>query len=116
MRRENSPDGAEIQTKPSMLRKRFGELVKPAIRPPSHRRPSSMLETPKAVHFDPHLEHVRHFLQVDRPLSVSVGSPTYELPLDDDSRFSDKQYEWELSLSNLPLNSTPRKVRPVYVE
>ncbi|KAK6610379.1 protein phosphatase regulator [Botrytis cinerea] len=64
---------AMIRRKPQMLRKKSGELVRPALRPSSaRRRPSSMPGTPtfsKAVHFDSHLEHVRHFLQVDRPLA-----------------------------------------------
>ncbi|TAQ87881.1 hypothetical protein B7494_g3791 [Chlorociboria aeruginascens] len=68
--------------KPPMVRKKSGELVRPALRPSSaRRRPSSMPGTPtfsKAVHFDSHLEHVRHFLQVDRPLAVSAGSSPVE--------------------------------------
>ncbi|RSM04065.1 hypothetical protein CEP52_007064 [Fusarium oligoseptatum] len=79
----------DLQKKPQMVRKKSGELVRPALRPPSRRRPSSMPGTPvfsKAVHFDSHLEHVRHFLQVDRPLAVSAGSS----PID--SYESDTEY------------------------
>ncbi|EGU72361.1 hypothetical protein FOXB_17130 [Fusarium oxysporum f. sp. conglutinans Fo5176] len=80
---DNSVSVSEEETdevllkKPQMVRKKSGELVRPALRPSSRRHPSSMPRTPvfsKAVHFDSHLEHVRHFLQVDQPLAVSAGS------------------------------------------
>lgn len=62
-------------TRPSQVRTKTGRLVRPVLR----NRSSSTQETPtfsKAVHFDSHLEDVRHFLQVDRPLAVSsVSSP-----------------------------------------
>jgi hypothetical protein len=73
---EENFDG-ELHRKPQMVRKRSGKLVRPALRSPSRRRPSSMPGTPtfsKSVHFDSHIEDVRHFLQVDRPLVVSEGS------------------------------------------
>merc|ERR1712169_73219 len=70
----------DLMTKPQMVRKKSGELVRPALRPSSRRRPSSMPGTPvfsKAVHFDSHLEHVRHFLQVDRPLASAPAHPPW---------------------------------------
>jgi hypothetical protein len=114
--------------KPPMLRKKSGELVRPALRPSSaRRRPSSMPGTPtfsKAVHFDSHLEHVRHFLQVDRPLAVSAtSSPVDSYDSDAEFPFSDEEsrnrgprFEWEIVLSNFPVE-TPRRLRqPVRVE
>ncbi|KAK3363768.1 hypothetical protein B0T25DRAFT_53590 [Lasiosphaeria hispida] len=94
----NSSTGPEADTddeiyeymKPQMVRKTAGELVRPALRPPSSRRPSSMPGTPtfsKAVHFDSHLDHIRHFLQVDRPLAVSAGSTPSEKESDDDADY-----------------------------
>jgi hypothetical protein len=115
--------------KPPMLRKKSGELVRPALRPPSaKRRPSSMPGTPtysKAVHFDSHLEHVRHFLQVDKPLAVSAGtSPVenyeneMEFPFgrDESGRPRPQPFEWEIRLSNFPADIEQRASRPVRVE
>ncbi|PVH82468.1 carbohydrate-binding module family 21 protein [Cadophora sp. DSE1049] len=103
--------------KPPMLRKKSGELVRPALRPSSaRRRPSSMPGTPtfsKAVHFDSHLEHVRHFLQVDRPLAVSAGSsPVEQYDSDTEFPFSDDgarspPFEWEIIVANFPATPTP---------
>jgi hypothetical protein len=112
--------------KPPMLRKKSGELVRPALRPSSaRRRPSSMPGTPtfsKAVHFDSHLEHVRHFLQVDRPLAVSAGSSpveTYEsdneFPFGDDGTRG-PPFEWEIVTSNFPTETPLRLALPVRVE
>ena len=79
---ENSDaEDDELRIKPPLLRKKSGELVKPALRPATRRRPSSMPGTPtfsKAVHFNENMEQVRHFLQVDRPIAVSAGSSPVE--------------------------------------
>ena len=120
-------DSDELRTKPPMVRKKSGELVRPAIRPTySRRRPSSMPGTPtysKAVHFDSNLEHVRHFLQVDRPLAVSAGSSPVEayesdmeFPFTADARSSTPPFEWEIRLTNFPQESAQRNVMPVRVE
>lgn len=119
----------EVPFRPRMVRKKSGELVKPALRPSNpQRRPSSMPGTPtfsKAVHFDNHLEHVRHFHQVDRPLAVSAGSSpveTYDgemdFPFGGDEVSSPRRspYEWEIQPSNFPLESRERKTLPVRVE
>lgn len=113
--------------KPPMVRKKSGELVRPALRASSRRRPSSMPGTPtfsKAVHFDAHLEHVRHFLQVDRPLAVSGGSsPVDTHASDSDFPFSDDDnqsrippFEWEINLANFPADSYERRQLPVRLE
>ncbi|KAL5341160.1 putative phosphatase regulatory subunit-domain-containing protein [Aspergillus crustosus] len=109
---EDSDRDDEPRGKHPMVRKKSGELVRPALRPPSaHRRPSSMPGTPtysKAVHFDAQLEHIRHFLQVDKPQAVSVGSsPVEDLDADGEYPFgndsTDKlSFEWGLRLSNFP--------------
>ena len=120
-------DCEEWRSKPPMLRKKSGELVRPAIRPSSsRRRPSSMPGTPtysKAVHFDSNLEHVRHFLQVDRPLAVSAGSsPTenyeseVEFPFGNSQPLSSPPFEWEIRLSNWPRETPERSTMPVRVE
>lgn len=117
----------DFKNKPPMVRKKSGELVRPALRA-SHRRPSSMPGTPifsKAVHFDSHLEHVRHFLQVDRPLAVSAGSSPvesyesdgeYPFPSDVQSPARSPPYEWELVTANFPQNTQARKTKPVRLE
>ncbi|OAP54731.1 hypothetical protein AYL99_11179 [Fonsecaea erecta] len=115
--------------RPAMVRKKSGELVRPALRPSSRRRPSSMPGTPtysKAVHFDSHLEHVRHFLQVDRPLAVSAGSSpveNYESETDfpfgseeSNARSRTPSYEWEIRLNNFPSDLEARRSLPVFVE
>lgn len=119
----------DLRIRPTMVRKKSGELVRPALRPASaKRRPSSMPGTPtysKAVHFDSRLEHVRHFLQVDRPLAVSAGSSPVEATFDDDLEFpfgnDDARsrplpFEWEIRLTNFPLDTLERKSMPVRVE
>ncbi|KAI9665452.1 MAG: hypothetical protein M1829_005731 [Trizodia sp. TS-e1964] len=131
--RSNSDEDSDLEDddlrmKPPMVRKKSGELVKPALRPTSsRRRPSSMPGTPtysKAVHFDSHLEHVRHFLQVDRPLAVSAGSSPVELyesegefPFGEDAyRSRPAPFQWEITLSNFPRPSRERSAMPVEVE
>lgn len=115
----------ELRIKPPLLRKKSGELVKPALRPPSRRRPSSMPGTPtysKAVHFNEDIEQVRHFLHQDRPIAVSAGSSpveTYdsetEYPFGDSSR--SKTPEWDIKLANFPASETyERQTAPVRVE
>ncbi|OAA50280.1 hypothetical protein NOR_00730 [Metarhizium rileyi] len=120
----------DLKEKPQMVRKKSGELVRPALR--GHRRPSSMPGTPvfsKAVHFDSHLEHVRHFLQVDRPLAVSAGSSPAE-KYDSDAEWpfpkpgpdhknpssESPSFEWELATPNFPHDSLVRKSMPVRLE
>jgi Carbohydrate/starch-binding module (family 21) len=124
-------DDEQWANPPPMVRKKSGELVKPALKPgtrssSARRRPSSMPSTPtfpKAVHFDSHLEHVRHFLQVDKPLAVSAGSspveqyPTEEeYPFPSDSRSSTPPFEWDIRLPNFPSDSYERKMMPIRVE
>lgn len=119
----------ELRIRPRMVRKKSGEVVRPALRPAlAKRRPSSMPGTPtysKAVHFDSRLEHVRHFLQVDRPLAVSAGSSPVESTFDDDVEFpfggNDARskpcpFEWEIRLTNFPADTPERKSMPIRVE
>ncbi len=79
----------------------------------------------KAVHFDSHLEHVRHFLQVDKPLAVSAGSSpveSYESEIefpfgqDEPHRSKGPPFEWEIRLSNFPTETPERKLSPVSIE
>jgi len=125
----SSSDGSdaeddELRIKPPLLRKKSGELVKPALRPSSRRRPSSMPGTPtysKAVHFNEDIEQVRHFLQVDRPIAVSAGSsPVETYDSESEYPFEDtrtKTPEWEIKLTNFPAFDTyERQVSPVRLE
>jgi hypothetical protein len=79
----------------------------------------------KAVHFDAHLEHVRHFLQVDRPLAVSAGSSPVEaydsdteFPFSEDGSSTSRSlpFEWEIIVSNFPAPTPHRLSLPVRVE
>ena len=131
-RKDDSSDTDEsdsIGSRPPMVRKKSGELVKPALRPHSRRRPSSMPGTPtysKAVHFDSQLEHIRHFLQVDRPLAVSAGSSPVEnyeseteFPFGSDeskARSRGTLSEWDIRLANFPAESDDRKALIVCVD
>lgn len=111
----------------SMVRKKSGELVRPALRPTSaKKRPSSMPGTPtfaKAVHFDAQLEHIRHFLQLDKPLAVSAETSPIE-DYDDESEYpfsseggsGGREFEWELRLANFPKDSYTRQHQPVRLE
>ncbi|KAI9741053.1 MAG: hypothetical protein M1834_002764 [Cirrosporium novae-zelandiae] len=119
-------DDEDFSEKPPMVRKKSGELVRPSLRPPSRRRPSSMPGTPtfsKSVHFDSHLEHVRHFLQVDKPTAVSAGSSPVdmyenelEFPFGGNDQFRTPPFEWELRLANFSSDAVDRKAEPVTVE
>jgi len=122
-------DDEELEIKPALIRKKSGEPVRPALRAPSmKRRPSSMPGTPtysKAVHFQENsLEHVRHFLQVDRPIAVSAGSSPVdphdddpEFPFgDDDSNSRLSHFDWEIRLSNFPRISVERQALPIRTE
>lgn len=125
---EYDSEDEEVFQKPPMVRKKSGELVRPALRPPSHRRPSSMPGTPtfsKAVHFDSHLEHVRHFLQVDRPAAVSAGSsPADNYDSDKEYPFNaveqagsrSPQFEWDIIMNNFPVETVARKAQAVRLE
>ena len=125
---EEDSDEPAVTMKPPMVRKKSGELVKPALRPASlKRRPSSMPGTPtysKAVHFDSHLEHVRHFHQVEKPLAVSAGSSpvdAYESEIEfpfgnEKSPSRGPPFEWELRLSNFPSEAIDRNHQVVRVE
>ncbi|KAL7791587.1 carbohydrate-binding module family 21 protein [Trichoderma ceciliae] len=123
---EDSED--DLRPKPPMVRKKSGELVRPALR--GYKRPSSMPGTPvftKAVHFDSHLEHIRHFLQVDRPLAVSAGSSPVE-NYDSDTEYpfpgGEKRvpvarslpFDWQLITNNFPHDSPLRRELPVRLE
>ncbi|CAI7612696.1 unnamed protein product [Penicillium pancosmium] len=125
----SSPDDsdADMSPKPPMVRKKSGELVRPALRPATaRRRPSSMPGTPvfaKAVHFDSQLEHIRHFLQLDRPLAVSAEtSPVDDHSAEDEFPFGNRSskgassWEWELQLSNFPKDPSSRSTNPVRLE
>lgn len=116
---EREEDGEE-GPKPPMVRKKSGELVRPALR--TKRRPSSMPGTPlysKNVHFDAHLEHIRHFLQLDKPLAVSANTSPVEIYNEEhEYPFIKKapSMEWEVQLPNFPSTSDARRHQPVRLE
>lgn len=108
-------------SKPQLVRKKSGELVKPALRPSSRRRYSSMPGTPtyhKSVHFNEADNQTRHFLQVDKPIAVSAGSSPVE-QYESESEFpfdTESKAEREIRLTNFPSDTFDRKIKPVRVE
>ncbi|KAL8765803.1 MAG: hypothetical protein Q9194_006457 [Teloschistes cf. exilis] len=122
-------DDDDWRTRPTPIRKKSGELVKPVLSKGGlRRRPLSMPGTPtyqKAVHFDStSLENVRTFSGDDRPIVVSAGtSPAeqyaddIEFPFGDDpSKRREPVDEWVIHLSNFPRETYDRKWMPVRVE
>lgn len=111
---------------PPMVRKKSGELVKSSLKTPNRSRPSSVPSTPtfpKAVHFDSHLEHVRHFLNTEKPTAVSAGSSPVEsfdgdeFPFDGEDEYQlSPPFEWEIELPNFPKDPNSRKHLPVRLE
>ncbi|KAH8705914.1 putative phosphatase regulatory subunit-domain-containing protein [Talaromyces proteolyticus] len=104
-------DRDDLDAKPPMVRKKSGEVVRPALR--TKRRPSSMPGTPtfsKNVHFDAQLEHIRHFLQLDKPLAVSANtSPVETYTNEPEFPFGNKSVDWEIKLPNFPSDNPSRK-------
>ncbi|KAE8349205.1 putative phosphatase regulatory subunit-domain-containing protein [Aspergillus coremiiformis] len=123
---DESDQDDEPRMKQPMVRKKSGELVRPALRPPSaRRRPSSMPGTPtyaKAVHFDSQLEHIRHFLQLDKPQAVSAGgSPVDDYESEGGFPFNNDQsdapsVEWDIRLPNFPRDVSARAHQRVRLE
>lgn len=120
---EESERDDESEPKPPMVRKKSGELVRPALRPPSaRRRPSSMPGTPtysKAVHFDSQLEHIRHFLQVDKPVAVSAETSPVE-DHENEAEFpfgggtsGQPSFQWELHPANFSSDPPIQHHKPV---
>jgi hypothetical protein len=77
----------------------------------------------KAVHFDSHLEHIRHFLQLDRPLAVSTETSPVdthdskaEFPFGSGAESRGPSWEWEIKLANWPKDTSSRATRPVRLE
>ena len=110
-------------SKPSLVRKKSGEFVKPALRPSSRRRYSSMPGTPtysKSVHFNEDTNQTRHFLMVDKPMAVSAGtSPAEAYESENEFPFdsqSESKTERDIKLSNFPLDTFERRAKPIRLE
>ncbi|KFY31911.1 hypothetical protein V493_00689 [Pseudogymnoascus sp. VKM F-4281 (FW-2241)] len=118
---EHSEDGHSIRSKRA-------DAVVPAFRTSLRRRPARMPSSAtfsKSVHFDPHLERVRHFLHIEQPLAVAAGSPPAEPEPggteassgDEDSTHSrSPSYELEIITANFPTETYERLQLPVRVE
>ncbi|EME45265.1 carbohydrate-binding module family 21 protein [Dothistroma septosporum NZE10] len=119
---DDSEDDDGNPLKPALVRKKSGELVKPALRPSSRRRYSSMPGTPtysKSVHFNDSDNQTRHFLQVDKPIAVSAGtSPVEAYEGESEFPFTDESAkpELEIRVSNYPEDSFTRRTKPVRLE
>ena len=117
-------DDQGLHMRPPMLRKKSGELVKPAIRPQARRKVSSMPGTPtyskKGVHFNDDIQQVRHFLQVDRPIAVSAGGSPNEV-LEDEPEFpfpsrQSTRPSFGIRLGNFPQETLERQSLPVRLD
>lgn len=118
---EDCDNGQGTLSKPLLLRKKSGELVKPALRPSNWRQHSSMpgtLRCSKSVHSSESDNQTRHFLQIDKPMAVNaVSSPVETHETETEYRFDgSRQVECEIRLVNFPQNTIERKVMPVRVE
>jgi hypothetical protein len=120
---DSDEDGLEMKRGP-LLRKKSGELVKPALRASSRKRPLSAPGTPtypKAVHFNENIEQVRHFLQIDKPSAVSAeSSPVEQYESESDFPFVEmarktRTVEWEIK-TNFPADTHERKCLPARLE
>ena len=118
---DDSEEDEHSLSKPSLVRKKSGELVKPALRPSSRRRYSSMPGTPtysKSVHFNESNNQTRHFLQVDKPIAVSAGSSPQE-QYESESEFpfdNETKPERDIRLANFPADTFERSTKPIRVE
>jgi hypothetical protein len=126
---DDEDEGLMMMSRMPLLRKKSGELVKPALRPSrssSRKRPMSAPGTPsypKSVHFNEQMEQVRHFLQVDRPSAVSADSSpveVYESETDypfipEAARKPRPTVEWEIK-TNFTKDTHERMCQPVRVE
>jgi hypothetical protein len=117
---DSDDDDENPLTKPSLVRKKSGELVKPALRPSSRRRYSSAPGTPtysKSVHFNDSDNQTRHFLQVDKPIAVSAGtSPVETYDSENEFPFENTKAERQINLANFPADTFERRSKPVMVE
>ena len=124
---DNSDQEDDLKKKPPMIRKKSGELVRPALRCSTKQKSKSLPGTPtfsKAVHFGAQLEEVRHFLQLDRPLAVSANSSPAE-SYDSDGEFPfglseppgrNRNFHWEARIANFPPNLDARRSMPVRLD
>ena len=124
---DQSDQEDDLRKKPPMIRKKSGELVRPALRCSTRHKSKSLPGTPtfsKAVHFGAQLEEVRHFLQLDRPLAVSANSSPAE-SYDSDSEFPfglseppgrNKNFTWEARIANFSSNLDARRSMPVRLD
>jgi hypothetical protein len=79
----------------------------------------------KNVHFDAQLEHIRHFMQLDKPLAVSANTSPVEIynhgeypfgSSDSEAGSKAPPFEWELRLVNFPKHLSPEEWGPVHLE
>jgi len=118
---DDSEEDDDNIAKPALVRKKSGELVKPALRASSRRRYSSMPGTPtysKSVHFNDNDNQTRHFLQVDKPIAVSTGTSPVET-YDSETEFpfdGDAKPELQIRIASLPEETFERRALPIRVE
>ncbi|KAK4551597.1 hypothetical protein LTR86_011068, partial [Recurvomyces mirabilis] len=116
---DGSDDDDAMLSKPSLVRKKSDELFKPALRPSSRRRYSSMPGTPtysKSVHFTDNDNQTRHFLMIDKPVALSAVTSPIECYKSKAKYPFEGKAELEITLANFPVESFERRNKPVRVE
>lgn len=121
--------GDEQSRQKSPILTESGKLVRPALRSVLLHRSASTPGSParplsKVVRFDPHIEYLQPFLQIDQPLAISAGSsPTEAHENDAELSFRDHDadgpnpsFEWEILRQNFPREIPLRMKLPVKVE
>ncbi|KAG9285155.1 hypothetical protein G9A89_004370 [Geosiphon pyriformis] len=108
-------------TRLCILRKKSGEVVRPSLKQGASKSEPTTPTCPKFVHFDTDLEHVRFFLEAEKPLAVSCDVSSEEEDSDEETSSEsddDDDYEGELviTLPNFPRITTLHSSKPVLVE
>jgi hypothetical protein len=107
-----------LERHPPMPRKTSGGLVRPALCvSPTWRCSPNMLETKacsKAVRFDTRLERIKHFSQVDKPMTIRAACDREADSTFDESSSQSPLFEWAIvrpaegTLRFFPLASAKR--------
>ncbi|EGG13086.1 carbohydrate-binding module family 21 [Melampsora larici-populina 98AG31] len=79
-----SIDESELELSTPMLRKKSGEVVRSSLKETRAKSAPATPTGPKYVHFDSHLEHVKHFLSQQRPAASRLVLEMKNFPLNPD--------------------------------
>ncbi|KAH9819132.1 carbohydrate-binding module family 21 [Melampsora americana] len=104
-----SIDHASLDLGTPMLRKKSGEVVRSSLKETRAKSAPATPTGPKYVHFDSHLEHVKHFLSQQRPAAVSRDGSPIETETEGEEEFpfpmTISKSRLVLELVNFPIDS-----------